>query len=213
MRRVDLRGKELESEALELEPREEGRARGERVHSGADVVPEAGKRQFGRAGPAAHLVRSLYYLDRAPRARQLDRRREAVRPRTDDDRVKRAHAGAAARGLAEHSSHPTPAPPALLVERLLPAPDALWVALAELLPAGHEALRLPALVVASDRRPICGFSRHVAHGALVADALEAVGRGTEATPLELGLGQAQLELGRERLGRQVADVLVGGATV
>ncbi len=66
---------------------EERRRDPERVDRRAGVVVEARERQLLGAHAAADGVPCLEHEHRAAGAREHDRRREPVRPRTDDDRV------------------------------------------------------------------------------------------------------------------------------
>jgi hypothetical protein len=59
------------------------------MNRGADVVPKSRERQLGGAGPAADRLLRLENEDRSARFRERDGSRKAVRPRTDDDRVRR----------------------------------------------------------------------------------------------------------------------------
>ena len=59
----------------------------ERVDRRARVVPEAGERQLLGAKPAADRVAPLEHEHRAAGAREHDRRRQAIGPGTDDDRI------------------------------------------------------------------------------------------------------------------------------
>src|SRR5439155_7444324 len=64
------------------------------MNGGADIVNEARPRQLRRAHPAADRLLRLEHQHRSARARENDRRAEAVGPRADDDRVVFAQAGA-----------------------------------------------------------------------------------------------------------------------
>ena len=81
------RGRRLDQVELEPEALEERRGGRGRVDGRADVVAEAGKRQFGGARPAADGVASLEEQDRPSRLGKSDGGGEAVRPGADDDRV------------------------------------------------------------------------------------------------------------------------------
>ena len=69
---------------VELDFVEERRYGAERVDRRADVVPEAGKRQFLRSRAAADRVCSLENEHRVPVTRDLERRSQPVRAGTDD---------------------------------------------------------------------------------------------------------------------------------
>ncbi len=71
--------------------RQNGDAIAERMNGRADVVDEAGQRQFGRAHAAADGLVGLEDDDLASGLRQHDGRAQAVRPRTDDDGVNHAN--------------------------------------------------------------------------------------------------------------------------
>jgi hypothetical protein len=74
----------------ELEPeveRPEERRGEERVNCGAEIVPEAGQRDFGGPSPSADRLLRFQDEDGAAGLGERDGSREAVRPRADDDRV------------------------------------------------------------------------------------------------------------------------------
>jgi hypothetical protein len=77
----------LDQRQVELERTEERRSGDERMDGRADVVAEARERQLCRARPAADRLSRLVDSDRASGLRERDRRREAVWPGADDDRV------------------------------------------------------------------------------------------------------------------------------
>ena len=77
----------LDAEPLQLDGSKEGRRDGERMNGRTDVMLEARTRQLLGAGAAAQLLRGLHHEYRSPGPRQLDRRRETVRPRTDHDGI------------------------------------------------------------------------------------------------------------------------------
>src|SRR5205085_6255195 len=69
---------------VDAETAEDRRRARERVDRRADVMPEAGKRQLLGAETAAAPLCSLVDDNVEAGTRELDRRREAVRPRADD---------------------------------------------------------------------------------------------------------------------------------
>ena len=88
--RVRERGRRfdpLEPVLLERQRAEERRALDERVDCRADVVPKSGQRQLGGACAAADGVGRFEDEHGPPGAGEHDRRREPVRPGTDDDSV------------------------------------------------------------------------------------------------------------------------------
>jgi hypothetical protein len=69
------------------------------MNRGAKIVTEAGQRELAGAGTAADLRSRLEDVDRESRTCKLDRAREPVRARADDDGAPRAQeAVRAARG-------------------------------------------------------------------------------------------------------------------
>src|SRR5437016_7670775 len=87
MRERQRRLYELKPVIFERQALEEGRASREWMDRRAEVVQEARKGELGRSGASAERLLSLQDEHRAACASNLDRSGEAVRPRTDDDRV------------------------------------------------------------------------------------------------------------------------------
>jgi hypothetical protein len=85
--RMRERGGRLDPVDVELERPEERRRDAERVDGRADVVPEAGERELGRARAAADAVLRLEDEDRASGLRESDRGGKPVRAGADDDGV------------------------------------------------------------------------------------------------------------------------------
>jgi hypothetical protein len=81
------RGGRLDPVDGELERPEERRRSAEWVDGRADVVPETGQCQLGRARAAADAVLRLEDEDGASGLRKSDRGGEPVRARADDDGV------------------------------------------------------------------------------------------------------------------------------
>ncbi len=72
---------------LDVQIPERGRVPRERQDRGADVVPEAGKRQLGGAAAASDRLRGLVDGDMEAGLRKLDCTGKPVRARADDDRT------------------------------------------------------------------------------------------------------------------------------
>ena len=87
VRERELRMRELEAVAAEVERRERGRAGRERMDRRAHVVAVARERQLLGAGAAADVLGRFEHEDRAPLVGEERGRGEAVRARADDDRV------------------------------------------------------------------------------------------------------------------------------
>ncbi len=81
------RGRRLDEVVLEVERREEGRSRYQRVDRGADVMAESRQRQLGCACSPSNRVRSFDDEDRAPGCGERDGGRKPVRTGADDNRV------------------------------------------------------------------------------------------------------------------------------
>src|SRR5439155_5330179 len=81
----------LDQVELELERAEERGGGERRMNRGADVVSEAGERQFRRACPTADRLLSFDDADGAPGPSERNRSGEAVRPSPNYDRVRRPY--------------------------------------------------------------------------------------------------------------------------
>ena len=87
MRDRDLGVGEREPVLGQRQAAQERRRERERVDGGAHVVAESGQGQLRAAEAAADRRRGLEHEHRAARLGERDRRRQAIRPRADDDRI------------------------------------------------------------------------------------------------------------------------------
>jgi hypothetical protein len=87
IQRMSKRHWRVDQVEVELERAKERRCGAERMDRGAEVVPEAWKRQLASSCPTADRVPGLEDENRAAGLSEGDRSSETVRPRADNDRV------------------------------------------------------------------------------------------------------------------------------
>jgi hypothetical protein len=92
MREHHRRFDPLQAVSGERQRAEKRRDHGERMDSRANVMNEAGRGELGRPHAAANRRLGFEHHDLAAGLRDHDRRRQAIRPRSHDDRVGPAHA-------------------------------------------------------------------------------------------------------------------------